>query len=533
LRVFSFLLLALLAAGCARMGPPDGGERDTTPPRIIYSLPEVEAVSVDPGAPIVLKFSKYMDRASVSQAAFFSPPLSGEVIWRWRGRTVRITHTEPFAAQRTTVMTLGAGMTDYSGNEMREPFALAFSTSELLERGVLRAGITGLPPRETAELWLVDSIQAGMQPLHVLPVKADGRAYDFLYLPEGRRQLVAVQDIDHDRSWHPFSERIGFPRQPVTVPDTTNLHLFHLDYAYPDTVILNAARPLHSRLLRLSGFFPDSLRGSGCQLCNWPGTELYTAPVLFADRFQALLAIPAAITADSARLSLTGRYPSIQLRFATSAFSDTFKTAITGIDPRGADVLPGNRITVTAGEPLLLADPARITVLLNSVDTVAVERVLPLPEGGVIEIAPGWNWSDTCEVRLEAGCLSDVAGNTVPDSTLTRRFAALERESLGGLDGLVTGVGADADIWVQLRTWLGDQVAVCPAGPDFSFTDIPAGEYAIRLWCDLDGDGAFSGGSADPFIYAEPYVVLRDTFQVAPRWQVGGLLLDGKELLDE
>jgi hypothetical protein len=50
---------------------------------------------------------------------------------------------------------------------------------------------------------------------------------------------------------------------------------------------------------------------------------------------------------------------------------------------------------------------------------------------------------------------------------------------------------------------------------------------------DTDSSGNYSAGSVRPFYYAEPYLIVRDTFQVAPRWVVEGLRLNGEELMNE
>ncbi len=533
MKTYLALLTLVLLIGCARMGVPDGGERDTIPPVLLYHDPPLEATGVAGDADLILRFDKYMDRASVRQAAFFSPPLGGTVKWRWRGRTVRITHDEDFAIDRTTVMTLGAGVRDYLGNEMQEPFALAFSTSEELELGELRARVTGLSGRETAELWLVDSIHTEMTPLHVLPVTAAAPRRQFRYLPEGRRELVAVQDLNHDRQWDPFSERIALPHQGVQVPDTSQLQLLHLQYSYPDTIMFRSARQLNEWVIQLQGYFPDSLSATAITLQDRYDQIRYPAELLYANSSQAWLILPEPLSSDSVSVIMEGRYPLREITVKQTAYVDSLVPETLELAPGGRDVPPGNDVTVTAGESIQLADRTGVRVILNNSDTLAASGFTPFAEGAVIQFEREWSWGDSCRVRIDPMSLMDASGNLFPDTLRKRGFIVRGHDSLGGLAGEVFGLEDTEQSTVDLLTLDGEVVATHMATPVFKFEEVPAGDYMMRLYLDTDRNGSYSAGRVKPFQYAEPYIFVSDTFQVAPRWTVEGLRLNGEDLKNE
>ena len=108
-----------------------------------------------------------------------------------------------------------------------------------------------------------------------------------------------------------------------------------------------------------------------------------------------------------------------------------------------------------------------------------------------------------------------------------------EHDSLGGLAGEVSGLDVVEKTTVDLLALDGAVVATVAATPVFRFEEIPAGDYMMRLYRDTDNSGDFSAGSVKPFQYAEPYLIVRDTFQVAPRWIVEGLRLNGEEMKNE
>jgi hypothetical protein len=515
------------------MGVPDGGERDTTPPVIISHDPPLEATRIAGDADLTLRFNKYMDRASVRQAAFFSPPLDGTVKWRWRGRSVRITHDDDFAVDRTTVMTLGAGVRDYIGNEMQEPFALAFSTSAELEMGELRARVTGLSGRETAELWLVDSIHTAMTPLHVLPVTAGASQRRFRYLPEGGRELVAVQDLNRDRQWDPFSERIALPHRAVQVPDTSRVQLLHLHYSFPDTVMFRSVRQLNSRVIQLQGYFPDSLSSTEVILQSRYEGVVYSTELLCANSSQAWLLLLEPLSADSVVVTMEGLYSLPEIALKQTAHVDSLVPEMLELTPLGRDIPPGREVTVTAGEPLQLANWSGVRVIVNESDTLAASGFTPFAEGSIIQFEQEWSWGDSCRVWIDPLSLKDASGNMLPDTLRKRGFIVREHDSLGGLAGEVSGLDVVEKTTVDLLALDGAVVATVAATPVFRFEEIPAGDYMMRLYRDTDNSGDFSAGSVKPFQYAEPYLIVRDTFQVAPRWIVEGLRLNGEEMKNE
>src|SRR5438270_9888527 len=67
--------LTLLVAGCAQQAPPTGGPPDLTPPVIVRSIPDSGQVNVPRGSTLRVAFSKRMDRRSVEDYVFTSPPI--------------------------------------------------------------------------------------------------------------------------------------------------------------------------------------------------------------------------------------------------------------------------------------------------------------------------------------------------------------------------------------------------------------------------------------------------------------------------
>ena len=72
-RNFAIYTMLLLIAACASMGTPDGGPYDETPPVLLTSTPQVNALNVKDNK-IVLEFDEYIRLQNAYEKIVLSPP---------------------------------------------------------------------------------------------------------------------------------------------------------------------------------------------------------------------------------------------------------------------------------------------------------------------------------------------------------------------------------------------------------------------------------------------------------------------------
>ena len=67
------MTMAMIVASCARMGSPDGGMYDETPPVMVNSHPAIGAVN-STDKRIVLEFDEFIKLQNASEKVVISPP---------------------------------------------------------------------------------------------------------------------------------------------------------------------------------------------------------------------------------------------------------------------------------------------------------------------------------------------------------------------------------------------------------------------------------------------------------------------------
>ena len=128
-------------AGCARVGLPPGGPKDSTPPEVVTTAPENEATGAARDTRITIGFSEEMDRLSVERGFSIEPPVKLRNL-RWDGATLVARPVTELPDSTTFVVRVAESALDYHGVAIEAPFVLMFSTGRTLDTGVISGSVT-------------------------------------------------------------------------------------------------------------------------------------------------------------------------------------------------------------------------------------------------------------------------------------------------------------------------------------------------------------------------------------------------------
>ena len=129
-----------LVAACAVMETPPGGPEDTSPPRIVETVPRPDSSKVGRDVRPAITFSEKIDPQSVKNRIFLFPPLEFASI-DVSGKRLDIDFTE-LLPETTFCLLIGAGIRDYHRVENKQNYFLFFSTSDSIARGELSGVIS-------------------------------------------------------------------------------------------------------------------------------------------------------------------------------------------------------------------------------------------------------------------------------------------------------------------------------------------------------------------------------------------------------
>ena len=246
-------------SGCANQLPPGGGEEDKVPPKLISQNPKSNTLNFT-GKSLTLKFDKYVDRRSLQDAYFISPPMGNDVEFNWSGKEVEITYTKSFAhvaPNKTFVITLNSSLKDIHGNTLTEPIMFAFSTGPKIDKG----GIQGWVVNNESKMISIFAYRLTGVDTNYNPTKkfadyvsqtSTAGEYKLSNLSPGAYRVIAVYDDDKNFLYTADREDYGVLSSDPRINDTeviTNQNYFLKKISIKDT----------EKVQDVSNYFKDSL----------------------------------------------------------------------------------------------------------------------------------------------------------------------------------------------------------------------------------------------------------------------------------
>tara|TARA_B110000003_G_scaffold252411_1_gene266992 strand:+ start:853 stop:2040 length:1188 start_codon:yes stop_codon:yes gene_type:complete len=157
LSVYSFIIISCTSisifTSCALPAAPDGGARDTEPPKIIFSSVPQSGTNVQANK-LIWTFDEYFVLKSPSQNINSSPPLPQSSKFETRGKSFIISWEGDLIPNSTYVLQWGAAISDLHEGNVIKGIQWVFSTGPSLDSGEVLGQIidpwTGLPRKDVA-----------------------------------------------------------------------------------------------------------------------------------------------------------------------------------------------------------------------------------------------------------------------------------------------------------------------------------------------------------------------------------------------
>lgn len=189
-----------MLGSCAQVGELSGGEKDTTPPRLVRAVPEPFTTGFN-GDRILLEFDERIALDRVRDRMLISPPLDENPDVRISGaRSVTIALNGPLRANTTYTFGIGEAVKDLTEGNFASDLHYVVSTGDVLDSlwiaGTVVDAFSGAP--EQGALVLLHSaedtstIRSG-RPIYASRTKADG-SFRLSYLRAGSYRIYALRD---------------------------------------------------------------------------------------------------------------------------------------------------------------------------------------------------------------------------------------------------------------------------------------------------------------------------------------------------
>ena len=222
-RNLPWLLLAAVAvmASCAKMGQPDGGWYDETPPVIIKTTPQDKGVNINQKK-IAIHFDEYIQIDNPTEKVVVSPPQMEQAEINAAGKKIEIELKDTLKPNTTYTIDFSDAITDNNENNPLGNYTYSFSTGDHIDTLEVAGYVLNAKDLEPIKGILVglysnlnDTAFTGEPMLRVSRTDSRGK-FIIKGIAPGDYRIYALQDADNNYRFSQKGEQLAFTHDIIT-----------------------------------------------------------------------------------------------------------------------------------------------------------------------------------------------------------------------------------------------------------------------------------------------------------------------------
>ncbi len=239
------IIVLIIVFSCAKRGSITGGLKDTLAPIMTQSLPKNFSTNFN-GKVIKLKFDEYVKLKDVNKQLIVSPPMKNqlEISPQSATKELSIKIKDTLLPNTTYSFNFGNSIQDNNENNPLKQFKYVFSTGKYMDSLVLNAktkdainkkvdNFVSIMLYEVTDKY-TDSIVFKQVPRYITNTLDSLKLVKLENLKQGKYRLIAIKDVNGNNKFDPATDKIGFQKEFVKVPNDTlyELELFKQEVSF-------------------------------------------------------------------------------------------------------------------------------------------------------------------------------------------------------------------------------------------------------------------------------------------------------------
>lgn len=255
---YILILLVIIIASCAKRGTITGGLKDTISPTLSTSFPKNFSTNFKEKQ-IKLEFDEIVILKGIRKQLVISPPMKYEplIIPTTASKTILIKIKDTLEPNTTYSFNFGQSVTDNNEGNPLNNFKYVFSTGTYIDSLTLNGKVRYAYEKEPESFISVmlyevndtynDSVIYKESPRYITNTLDSLKTFNLENLKAGKYKLIAVKDLNNNNKFDPKTEKIGFFKDVITVPNDT---LFELEL-FKENSAFKAFKPTQETANRL------------------------------------------------------------------------------------------------------------------------------------------------------------------------------------------------------------------------------------------------------------------------------------------
>jgi uncharacterized protein (DUF2141 family) len=223
--LFALYFVSLSGTGCAQIGSPTGGPRDSIPPVLVNAIPQLLNTSFT-GNKITLFFNEYVDVQDVQNNVLVSPFPKINPLIEFKLKTVTVKLKDSLLDNTTYNIDFGNAIRDNNEGNPYKNFSYVFSTGTTIDSLQIRGRVT-IAQTGKADSTIIallyrnadDSAVQKRKPNYIAKLDSSGN-FTFKYLAAGSYKIYALKDGDGGKTYNSKIEPFAFADSAVTAAES-------------------------------------------------------------------------------------------------------------------------------------------------------------------------------------------------------------------------------------------------------------------------------------------------------------------------
>lgn len=258
LKYISIIILLITIVSCAKRGSITGGLKDTIPPALRTSFPKNFSSNFNEKQ-IKLEFDEIVILKGISKQLVISPPMKYEplIIPTTASKYITIKIKDTLKPNTTYSFNFGQSITDNNEGNPLNQFKYVFSTGSYIDSLALGGKVKYAFEKEAEPFISImlyeandtfnDSIIYKESPRYITNTLDSLKTFRLENLKEGKYFMVALKDLNKNNKFDPKTEKIGFIKDFITIPNDT---VFEIEL-FQENIPFKAFKPTQETANRL------------------------------------------------------------------------------------------------------------------------------------------------------------------------------------------------------------------------------------------------------------------------------------------
>lgn len=523
-KILAVVIISLLFMGCASMQTPQGGPKDSTPPKILNMTPKNQTRNFN-AKKITIEFDEYFKLVDESKEFSISPEQERAPILKIRSKRLEIELQDTLEKNTTYTLNFGKAVADINESNVVKNLSYVFSTGNEIDSlsvsGNVKSSLNDEFEKDVTVFILPlarDTLFGKKRPSIYTLTDSSGN-YKLNNLRAGQYKIYALKEGSGggDKIYQQVSDEVGFLKDPITIDknlDNINLQVFKelaADFRVTDRKLANdgiITITTNKQLKDPKITITDPPKVDVGKFVHFNKTN-DTAKVWLTD-----------LSFDSVKVAIQDEGKVLQtLNFSKGKKDSYVRDVNINDNASGGKLNPYQTYTLTFPFPITAADASKITLLEDSVKRTTFQLIRDSTDFLKYYIRYPWKQKRTYDIKYAAGAFTAIFN--AKNKEINKTFKLDPTDNYTTLIYNVTVPDSSKNYIVQFLTEKKDLIKSFPikGNTKLRFANYPAGKYMIRVIYDENRNAIWDTGNVKAGTQPEKVWYLKALLDLKPNWE--------------